>query len=617
MRFLEFKIDNYKGFLGSPTIRLEPGLNVIVGPNNVGKTALIEALSLRYGQSPHRSLATKPTRATSLEGPGIASVTLHVDSSELFTYIRETGGRFAMYANERTPLTTEIGRIVEPLKQDLQLKFRYSTDTIDAVRFAHEPAEAESNSLVLEFTADASGNVASAGQQYTRVPLNTRLSNRLATSFRERLYVFRAERLNLAEATISPQPTLESNASNLAGVLNFLQNSNPSRFQRFESFVRDIFPQIRQVTVPPIGAPARILLWPVDPQTERDDLAISLAESGTGIGQVLAILYVLLTSEQSRVILIDEPSTYLHPGAIRKLLDILVAHPQHQYVITTHSPTALVTSQPKALLVVRMDGSESTVEQIDPNSATDLRVVLADVGARLSDVFGADSILWVEGHTEELCFPLIRSRGRLPTESASGAVILAVRETGDFARHGAEATLKIYNRLSTSRALLPPAIGFIFDSENKSETEKADLRKLSNGKVHFLPRRMLENYFLRSEAIASLVNSISGFREQSTTVDEIQTWIDAHKWDRQYVGPSIEASARSDALWFEKGDGAALLEDLFKELSENRVLYDKPRHGLLLTQWLCENAFHDLADVATAIRDAITPASQKTTPDHT
>ena len=29
------------------------------------------------------------------------------------------------------------------------------------------------------------------------------------------------------------------------------------------------------------------------------------------------------------------------------------------------------------------------------------------VGARLSDVFGMDNIIWVEGETDEECFPMI------------------------------------------------------------------------------------------------------------------------------------------------------------------------------------------------------------------
>lgn len=48
-----------EGALGSS--HLEPGFNVIVGLNNVGKTVLAEAVGLRLANKPHRSLDTVPT----------------------------------------------------------------------------------------------------------------------------------------------------------------------------------------------------------------------------------------------------------------------------------------------------------------------------------------------------------------------------------------------------------------------------------------------------------------------------------------------------------------------------------------------------------------------------
>lgn len=48
-----------------------------------------------------------------------------------------------------------------------------------------------------------------------------------------------------------------------------------------------------------------------------------LAESDTGIGQVLAILYVVIMAKYNQVIIIDEPQSFLHPGAVRKLIEIL------------------------------------------------------------------------------------------------------------------------------------------------------------------------------------------------------------------------------------------------------------------------------------------------------
>ncbi len=47
MRIERFRIVNYKSFADSGEVRFKPGFNVIVGRNNVGKTALAKAVRLR------------------------------------------------------------------------------------------------------------------------------------------------------------------------------------------------------------------------------------------------------------------------------------------------------------------------------------------------------------------------------------------------------------------------------------------------------------------------------------------------------------------------------------------------------------------------------------------
>ena len=66
MRICSFKIQNYKSFLEPRELTLEEGFNLIVGQNNVGKTALLEALSLQFKSKPHRSQLTAPTPTTAI-----------------------------------------------------------------------------------------------------------------------------------------------------------------------------------------------------------------------------------------------------------------------------------------------------------------------------------------------------------------------------------------------------------------------------------------------------------------------------------------------------------------------------------------------------------------------
>src|SRR5438270_13838373 len=94
----------------------------------------------------------------------------------------------------------------------------------------------------------------------------------------------------------------------------------------------------------------------------------------------------------------------------------------------------------------------------------DLRRTLMEVGARLSDVFGSDAVLWVEGATEQECFPkIIRHFDR---NVPLGTAIVAVRSTDEIvSRRLTRAVLDIYQRISTANALLPRTIAILLDRE--------------------------------------------------------------------------------------------------------------------------------------------------------
>ncbi len=378
---------------------------------------------------------------------------------------------------------------------------------------------------------------------------------------------------------------MSPDARNLAQVLNILQG-NPSAFAKYNKFVSIVFPQIKQVTVETASNNlARILVWSVDPQSERKDLAIPLSESGTGVSQVLAILYVVFTANFPNVIIIDEPQSFIHPGAVRKLIDVLKQFPEHQYIIATHSPMVISSSEPQAILLVRKENSESTVEAIDVNERQELELTFSEVGTRLSDVFGADYILWVEGRTEEECFPLILS-SQPGTPRILGVKILGVVSTGDFEGKHSRTILDIYRRLSRGKGIIPPALGFIFDREGRSEQDIRDIERESRGEVHFLPRKMYENYLLDPLAISEVMSDILHFRDIPITQEEVSDWMSKYRSNDENVEANV--------------NGAKILSDLFNDFSETRFVYNKIVHGIALTKWIISNkpqAFKEILDL--------------------
>jgi len=96
--------------------------------------------------------------------------------------------------------------------------------------------------------------------------------------------------------------------------------------------------------------------------------------------------------------LIDEPHAFLHPQAEHDLLTLLEEHPEHQYVIATHS-NFLLNSRPLShARLLRIEGGATRVLDATRDE------LLSELGITAADLWLAERILWVEGSSEVSVF---------------------------------------------------------------------------------------------------------------------------------------------------------------------------------------------------------------------
>jgi len=577
------EISNYKGFRQSGEIKLTSGFNVIVGQNNAGKTALLEALGLQATNKPHRSLETIPYPGSPHDLVSKFNISFAIEANELVNILKGQ--------NQFWVFSSKLKEFGENLTRPQVLKCVFQETNPIQANFDNEDGSVPAgpgttvayDHVSKQFKFGSQSNIQRANNY----------SFNVANELKRRIYLFRAQRISHSQSPINTETVLAPDAANLASALHLLQ-SNPARFRKFNENVRIILPDIQQITTRPnTNNSAQINVWTLDPETQREDLAFSLSECGTGIGQILGILYVVMTSEYPRIIIIDEPQSFLHPGAIRKLFEILKRYPQHQYIVSTHSPTVVTAANPKTVVMLRRDGNETKPEVLDFSETREVRIFLSEVGARLSDVFGADNILWVEGQTEEVCFPRI-VEGILEQELL-GTEIIGVKQVGDLEGRHAKTILEIYQRLCKGRGLLPPALAFSFDREERTESELKQLAKDSNGLIQFIPRRTYENFLLNPKAIAVVLSEAD--KEHGAGVDEaaVAKWIEEHGKNKEYFNSSL-------GDWLVAVHGAKLLGDIFEKLTDARVVYDKVKHGAKLTDWIIQNAPSDLSELAAYLK---------------
>lgn len=617
------QLRNYKSFYEPEAVEFMLGFNIVSGQNNAGKTALLEALELAFPAHPHRSLKTLPARdriahpnswidlSFTLSPDEVKELMLATGQVSFTIAAPGTGSEFARRIGLVDYSPDSIARLLNfvfsqgflTISLRLSATFQQSPpswSSLDIPTFGLYTPDRDVQQQIrfANFSIDQAGGLA---------PGNTFFGGRsdfgtaLAPSFQKHVYRFAAERMKVGQGAHGGSLQLARDASNLPEVLSNLQN-NPSRFRQLNERLKSIFPQVQQVSVRGTGPhQVEISVWSHDPESQREDLAVPLSECGTGIGQVLAILYVVMTSERSQTIIIDEPQSFLHPGAARKLIEFLKDYPHHQFIVATHSATIISAANPKTITLARFEGSESTLTQLDAATEKGIQTTLGELGVRLSDVFGADKILWVEGATEEKCYQLVVEK--LLHRHLMGTELLGIRQTGDLEGRDAKRVFEIYRSLARGASLLPPALAFILDEECRDADAKRELDKLSGNLVRFVPRRMYENYLLNAAAITDVANRIEGFRSAPLQLDEVQNAIESRLNDPAYYCTSRVASPSADRI--RRVNGARILEELFIELSETRVKYEKTKHGIALTDYLIKHSPHELEEIAKLLTDVL------------
>ena len=174
----------------------------------------------------------------------------------------------------------------------------------------------------------------------------------------------------------------------------------------FQAFLRDCF--FREYnTVLLIPKEAEKVLYVKIGNDERP-----IYDWGDGTQQLIIILYSLFIhkDEENKVFFIEEPEMYLHPGILRKFIEVinLDIFKNHQYFITTHSNIILDTSADsnidmsifkfKKVKNKKPNETEFLIEQCNSGDVS----LLNELGVRNSSVFLSNCSIWVEGITDRL-----------------------------------------------------------------------------------------------------------------------------------------------------------------------------------------------------------------------
>ena len=432
---------------------------------------------------------------------------------------------------------------------------------------------------------------------------NDTFGDRVSQIYREDLFQFASERYSVGSCERGYATRLLANASNLPAVLDTLKGERGSVFERLIEHMRDIFPSFGNMSIRPSPDNTHIieiLIWP-EAGMQRGQLAFSLAASGTGLAQVLSILTAVMTLDHC-VILIDEINSFLHPAATKALLRILTTrYAQHQYIISTHAAEVISFAESKATFVVKKTGYISSISNVNLADQKAFRNIAGLLGISMADVFSADTILWVEGPTEELCFSYLYTQlfGFLPR----GFAILSVT-TGDFfaKKRDKKLIFEIYSKLSSATNPLMVKTAFSFDREKLNQVDREDMIRESKGLMHFLPRRHIECYALHVGALCAFVNDNDTMRETQVSESDVETCIINLAKSGKFATDACWNGSIKDRNWLSSVDAANLIDDCCSQLTDYRVTFLKKQHTLKMIVWIFEHEPEFLAELSTYYR---------------
>jgi predicted ATP-dependent endonuclease of OLD family len=314
---------------------------------------------------------------------------------------------------------------------------------------------------------------------------------------------------------------LSSNGLNLVQVVaTILSNDTEERISNFRNFIRQAFPNIGFLQTILNDSSANELTF----LAQNDTLRTRIDEMGGGVEQLLMVATALHTTPNDHIICLEEPESHLHPGAQRYLLEKLIESGR-QVFITTHSPVFVNSKHPdhRVYRVTQHEGRSSISPAVTP---AELGQALEEIGSKLSDVLLSDAVLFVEGPSDE---PVFSAWADTMEWSIAGQNIRVLETEGsELVHRDAPIRSGVLEKLSTGTKL--PHL-FVIDRDQRTPEEIAKLQTALDNKMHVLERRELENYLLVPRAILAMLradkNASAEIQQKraSATEAEIQTQI--------------------------------------------------------------------------------------------
>jgi predicted ATPase len=386
----------------------------------------------------------------------------------------------------------------------------------------------------------------------------------------------------IIQATVAPQPVdvPSTVGSDLGQAIYKHRNAVTAEFAEFEAAVTAVLPEVSMVlTDPGPGQQVTIKL--------RDRFAgfdVPIDQAGTGVNQLLHLMATVLFMPHGRLLLIDEPQLHLHPGAEKALASFLREHPEHDYVMATHSPLFINALAPDRAWLLTRDHHGTRIQSVFGEQLPRAHV-LQELGLTPGDIVVGERLLLVEGSADVEVLPvLMRRLGWDPIRL--NCVVLQLQ--------GGDAARPLRDVIRELREVLNLPMMILLDGDKFQEIAASEV-------VSFVPALDLETILMRdSDAVRQAFDEVLG--------SEPPEGFDTDAWRTAWSSERIASFIAERKGQQPERKGASILADLAWAMGE--LTYRKAVHGPRIAALVRPEHLADLEQVLRPLLGEAIPAAE-------